>query len=75
MHGYLTVADFGFPAIIVAKGKSKFNGLVRKSSTPETLVTSWADVSDFLASFDKPGLPHRFQCARAAEASELDIHW
>lgn len=75
MHGYITAAAFGVPAIVVAKGKSKFKGVVRQANAPETLVTSWAGVSELISSLDKVDLTNKFRSAHKAAVGELELHW
>lgn len=75
MHGYITAAAYGVPAIAIARGKSKFDGLVRLTGAPETLMDSWTGVSDALCSHDHGALSARFQNVQRSAAGTLERHW
>ncbi|THK34627.1 polysaccharide pyruvyl transferase family protein [Ensifer sp. MPMI2T] len=75
MHGYITAASFGIPAIAVARGKLKFDGLTELTNAPETLISSWADAAPAFAAIDKEVLANKFHDVSKRARKQLDDHW
>lgn len=75
MHGYITAASFGVPAIAVARGKHKFDGLIQLTGAPETLISSWAQALEVLNATDKEKLSDRFLAVSEQAQKRLDSHW
>ena len=75
MHGYITAAAFGVPAIAVATGKHKFEGTTRQVNAPETLVSSWAEAPGVLSKLDRETLLPRIHAGVRQAQDELDSHW
>jgi hypothetical protein len=75
MHGYLTAAAFGVPAVLVASGKRKFDGLVRLTNAPETLTGGWSEALEVVERTSPGDLVERFRRASEEASVQLDRHW
>jgi polysaccharide pyruvyl transferase WcaK-like protein len=75
MHGYLTAAAFGVPAVAVASGKRKFDGLVRLTKAPETLTDDWDEAVAIVGGMAPDDLTQRFKRASRDAVAILDVHW
>lgn len=75
MHGYITAASFGIPAIAVARGKLKFDGVIQLTNAPETLISSWADAAQAFDAIDKEALANKFYDVSKRAQNQLDHHW
>lgn len=75
MHGYITAASFGVPAVAVARGKFKFDGVVQLTGAPETLISSWEEAPEIFAEIDRKALSEKFKIVGANARDRLDRHW
>lgn len=75
MHGYITAASFGVPALLVANKMIKFAGAVERAGAPHTLVPSWKKVVSTGKSLDLAALSETFRRSQKAAAAELATHW
>ncbi|WP_170337019.1 polysaccharide pyruvyl transferase family protein [Ruegeria arenilitoris] len=75
MHGYITAAAFGVPALVIASGKHKFQGVVRLTGAPETLQNTWTGAREKFLSYDTDALSERFRKAQFKASQELSQHW
>jgi polysaccharide pyruvyl transferase WcaK-like protein len=75
MHGYITAASFGVPAVAVARGKFKFDGVVQLTGAPETLISSWEEAPEIFAEIDRKALGEKFKAVSANAQGQLDKHW
>ncbi|TCP39819.1 polysaccharide pyruvyl transferase family protein [Rhodovulum marinum] len=75
MHGYITAAAFGVPAVVVARKMIKFSGAVHRAGAPETLVRSWKKVPGAVRRIDRDALSATFLQSQKAASAELTAHW
>lgn len=75
MHGFITAASFGVPALIVANhaAQHKFRGVLAHLNAEERLMPTWHDVSDLLRSSNRQAALTRIDIDPALR--RIDDHW
>lgn len=75
MHGFITAASFGVPAIIVANhaAQHKFRGLLAHLDAEERLMSTWDDVLGLLRSDSRQAALERVDIDPALR--RIDDHW
>lgn len=75
MHGFITAAAYGVPAIMIARGKPKFDGLVQLVGTPHILANTWDGICERFCNQNHETLVHRFGQVQRSASDSLDKHW
>lgn len=74
MHGFITAAAYGVPAIMIATGKKKFDGLVQLLGTPDILVETWDGLCEKFSD-RKSRLSVHFGEVQKIASNRLNKHW
>ena len=76
MHGFVTAAAHGVPAVIVGRASmAKFDGMLAGLGLPELRQDGWPEAAAFAARADWPGLLGRMALGVEAASTRLDAHW